>query len=143
MQMSTLIFVLGTLKEGFPNFHINQGIRIPGIFSTKNRFPFYLVGERFSPWMINDPGKGEYIKGQVFLVDHATLIQMDQLERTTEPDGYKGEKIAIISDAGTDIQDVYVYLKNSEHLHGADIRLGPLSEYTLEHASLYQPRKKH
>jgi hypothetical protein len=32
--MSQHVFVFGTLKEGFPNFGANKGIRIPGKFVT-------------------------------------------------------------------------------------------------------------
>ncbi|MES2206524.1 MAG: gamma-glutamylcyclotransferase family protein [Pseudomonadota bacterium] len=140
--MSNLVFVFGTLKEGFPNFSINQGIRIPGIFLTQNRYPFYLVGERFSPWLINEPGKGKFVKGQVFSIDQTTLTNMDQLERTAEPDGYSRETIAVIADSGAETYDVYVYLKNANQLEKAHIQLGPLSDYTLEHASMYKPRRQ-
>jgi len=138
--MFNLVFVFGTLKEGFPNFSINKGIRIPGTFITQDRYPFYLVGERFSPWIINSPGKGEHIKGQVFSIDQMTLITMDQLERTTEPDGYSREKITVIAESGLEMYNVYVYLKNAIHLQEADIQLGPLSDYSLKHASMYKPR---
>ena len=62
------VFVFGTLKEGFPNFATNRGRRVAGDFVTKERYPFYLVGERHSPWLIDQPGEGERIVGQVFEV---------------------------------------------------------------------------
>ena len=70
--MPELVFVYGTLKEGFPNFHANKGARIPSVFFTVERFPLYLVGERCTPWMIDDPGQGERIAGELFgaLLEH-------------------------------------------------------------------------
>lgn len=139
--MSHLVFVFGTLKEGYPNFRINKGTRVPGGFATAERLPFYLVGERFSPWMINDPGHGEQVIGQVFQVDDAVLEQMDALERTTIPDGYKRRWIAVtpISRPGASPLDVYAYLKEPHQLAHAQIRAGPIAEYTLEHAAMYKP----
>jgi gamma-glutamylaminecyclotransferase len=78
--MKHLVFVFGTLKEGFPNFPTNKGSRRPGAFLTKERYPFYLVGERHSPWLINSPGQEERIVGQVFEVDQTALEAMDNLE---------------------------------------------------------------
>ena len=93
--MLTRIFVFGTLKEGFPNFATNRGRRVEGEFQTCQRLPLYLVGERFSPWLIDQPGEGFQVAGQVFEVDAATLALMDQLERTHEPDGYVRQTINV------------------------------------------------
>ncbi len=51
--MSTLVFVFGTLKQGFPNFATNRGCRVSetetGRYRTQQRYPLYLVGPRHSP----------------------------------------------------------------------------------------------
>jgi hypothetical protein len=31
------------LKQGFPNFHVNQGQRLPGEFRTMRSCPLYLI----------------------------------------------------------------------------------------------------
>ena len=140
--MKHLVFVFGTLKEGFPNFATNRGTRVPGVFITKERYPLYLVGERHSPWLIDSPGNGEQISGQVFEVDQATLDAMDKLERIAEPDGYR--RVVLAVESGDVINsrrlDANAYLKQARHLVASEIRLGPFSEYTLEHAALYRPR---
>jgi hypothetical protein len=46
--MEHLVFIFGTLKEGFPNFGINRGTRVPGEFKTCAAYSLYLVGERHS-----------------------------------------------------------------------------------------------
>ena len=140
--MKHLVFVFGTLKEGFPNFATNHGTRVPGVFITKERYPLYLVGERHSPWLIDSPGNGEQISGQVFEVDQATLDAMDKLERISEPDGYRRVVLAVESGDVINSQslDANAYLKQARHLVASEIRLGPFSEYTLEHAALYRPR---
>src|SRR4051812_338878 len=73
-----LVFVFGTLKEGFPNFATNRGQRVPGRFTTRAKYPLYLVGERHTPWLMDHPGVGMRVAGQVFRVDDATLAAMDR-----------------------------------------------------------------
>jgi gamma-glutamylaminecyclotransferase len=137
-----LVFVFGTLKEGFPNFGANAGVRVPGIFVTHQRYPFYLVGQRHSPWLINTPDQGEHVFGQVFQVELEALKQMDLLERVSEPDGYERVQIQVTPqsrDPGG-LVNVFAYLKPPESLAGEEVMLGPLAEYTLEHAARYRKR---
>jgi gamma-glutamylaminecyclotransferase len=137
-----LVFVFGTLKEGFPNFEANAGVRIPGIFVTHKRYPFYLVGQRHSPWLLNTPGRGEHVLGQVFQLEFEALNQMDLLERVGEPDGYERVQIQVTPqsrDPGGPVS-VFAYLKPSRSLEGAEVMAGPLAEYTLEHAARYRKR---
>ncbi|MCB8748978.1 gamma-glutamylcyclotransferase [Rhodoferax sp. U2-2l] len=140
--MSHLVFVFGTLKEEFPNFGENSGTRVPGTYETVNQYPLYLVGERHSPWMVNAPGSGEHVIGQVFCVDSNSLARMDILERVSEPDGYERILIKVRTRCGnpSDEDDVYAYLKHPRHLHGADIKDGPFAEYSLAHSALYRSR---
>lgn len=141
--MSQLAFVFGTLKEGFPNFATNKGARVAGDFMTVERYPLYLVGERFSPWLIDAAGEGERVVGQVFAVDEATLAAMDVLERTTEQDGYRRVMLEVeaLKDAPRATICAHVYIRPREQFALADARLGPLQEYTREHAALYRSRE--
>ena len=137
-----LVFVFGTLKEGFPNFGANAGVRVPGIFVTHQRYPLYLVGQRHSPWLINTPDQGEHVLGQVFQVELETLKQMDLLERVSEPDGYERVQIQVTPqsrDLGG-LTNAFAYLKPPGSLAGEEVMLGPLTEYTLEHAARYRKR---
>ena len=61
LDMHSLIFVYGTLKEGFPNFPFNPGQRVAGTYRTRQPFPFYVVqltDEDRAPWLMNTPGAG-------------------------------------------------------------------------------------
>lgn len=139
--MSILVFVFGTLKEGFPNHHVNRGKRLAGTFSTTLPYPLYLVGKRRSPWMIDEPTRGSHVRGQVFEVDEVALRQMDVLERVDEPDGYRRKRIGVVSSEDGSTLDVFVYMKDPAQFlaHRGDA-IGPLSEYTAQHAALYRPR---
>ena len=140
--MPTLVFVFGTLKQGFPNAATNRGARWPGNFRTEAAFPLYLVGERHVPWLLNAPGKGLPVIGEVYSVEEATLRDMDALERVGHPDGYVRQGITVVPagiEPGTPLV-VQAYLKPANTLAPQDIRLGPLAEYTLAHAALYRRR---
>ncbi|MBN8757518.1 MULTISPECIES: gamma-glutamylcyclotransferase family protein [Variovorax] len=140
--MTHLVFVFGTLKEGFPNFATNRGKRVAGEFSTVKRYPLYLIGERFSPWLVFSAGEGERVAGQVFEVDQGALDAMDVLERVTEADGYRRVSIAVerVDGESRSVLSVQAYVKAPEHFRAADVKAGPLGEYTMEHAGLYRSR---
>jgi len=134
------VFLFGTLKEGFPNSSTNKGSRVAGDFLTKNRYPLYLVGERYSPWLVLSEGEGFQVGGQVFTVDEAILDDMDRLERIHAADGYRRVQVQVISQSTCKEMQAFVYVKPPEQLEGMLIQLGPIAEYELEHASLYQKR---
>jgi len=134
------VFVFGTLKQGFPNSGKNKGSRVSGEFLTKNRYPLYLVGERYSPWLVLSTGEGFQIRGQVFMVDEATLSDMDRLERIHQADGYRRVQMPVFSESTNEEMQVFVYVKPPEQLEGMLVQLGPIAEYELEHSSLYQKR---
>lgn len=138
--MEHLVFVFGTLKEGFPNFGVNRGIRVPGEFKTCAAYPLYLVGERHSPWLIEAPGTGLPVTGQVFRVDGETLAAMDRLERISEPDGYRRKLLQLEEVGSSSLVSANVYLKPPEQLLMSEVRVGPLGEYLHAHAALYRVR---
>jgi gamma-glutamylaminecyclotransferase len=134
------IFVYGTLKEGFPNYKTNKGRRINGHFVTINRYPLYLIGERFSPWLILKEGEGHNVRGQVFSLSVDALYEMDKLERISEPDGYRRVKLTVVSETTGEEQVVFAYGKPVEQLSDADVRKEINGDYTPEYASLYRSR---
>ncbi|HET7524366.1 MAG TPA: gamma-glutamylcyclotransferase family protein [Burkholderiaceae bacterium] len=136
----TLVFVFGTLKDGFPNFAVNRGRRVGGVFRTLDRFPLWLVGERHVPWLIDSPGDGERVAGEVYEVDEAALAAMDELEGVGQPDGYHRKTIRVCSTDDDAEQSVQIYMKHAHQLPRTDVRQGPLAEYTPAHAALYRKR---
>ncbi len=130
------LFVYGSLKEGFPNFHVNHGRRVPGRYVTGAPYPFYLVDGGL-PCLLNLPGQGLPVQGQLFEVDAVALAAMDALERLGEPGGYTRERIAVLPlDAGDGAvpEEVWVYCQSPAMLQRPGPHLGPLAEYTHDHA---------
>lgn len=143
-SIAKMVFVYGTLKQGFPNFATNRGQRVPGSFVTARAYPLYLVGPRCTPWMLDLPGQGQPVAGELFEVDDATLQAMDLLERVAEPDGYRRVSLQVMAQPvapgpqGT--LQAWAYLQQPHLFDPAQACSEALTEYTLQHAALYRPR---
>lgn len=136
--MSHKLFVFGTLKKHFPNHHYIQLQTLIGQFITEQPYPLYLVGERYSPWMMDQPGEGYRVSGEVYKVDDATLDILDRLERTHSRDGYRRRRIDVIRAQSSFRLQVFCYLKPAQIIKS--IQAGPLVEYQLSHADRYRSR---
>ena len=129
------LFVYGSLKEGFPNFHVNQGRRLPGEFRTLRPYPLYLIGGRL-PCLLPLPGEGLPVQGQLFEVSPEALARMDALERVGQPGGYTRALIEVqdLAAAAPAAMPAFVYLQARTMLDAPGPHLGPLALYTMEHA---------
>lgn len=142
LDMTSLIFVYGTLKEGFPNFHLNPGQRVPGTYRTRQALPFYVVQLRLedrAPWLVNQPGQGVQVCGQVFEVDAATLQAMDAFEEVELPTGYVRVALELeaVDEPGT-VLHAHVYMKEAHQMVECLAVEGPFSEYTEQLAMGYR-----
>lgn len=129
------LFVYGSLKEGFPNFHVNKGRRLAGAYRTAERHEFWLYNGQL-PCLLPAQGTGHQVTGQLFEVSEADLAAMDRLERVGEPGGYQRAEIEVVSkdDATPRRLTAFVYLQDPALLAQPGEHLGPIAEYTLEHA---------
>ncbi len=135
--MQQLIFVFGTLKRDYPNFHYNQAQQVSAPFATARPYPLYLVGPCYVPWMIDQPGRGLIVRGEVYEADSKHLKLMDQLEEVDQPYGYQRKIITVKNLDNGKLSKVFAYMKRPQQLDPAQIRIGPLAEYQPEHARLY------
>ncbi|MGC3984743.1 MAG: gamma-glutamylcyclotransferase family protein [Pseudorhodoferax sp.] len=140
--MDTLVFVYGTLKQGFPNFVRNTGRRVGGAYRTQQPYPLYVVqlpNEDRAPWLVDLPGEGLQVAGEVFAVDAALLAAMDAFEEVGRPGGYVRAEIAVEAlDAPHAVLRVQAYLKPPAQLGPAQPREGPFAEYTAALAVGYR-----
>jgi gamma-glutamylaminecyclotransferase len=136
-----LLFVYGSLKEGFPNFHVNKGRRVPGEFFTVRPYPLYLA-DGVLPCLLPQPGVGHRVRGQLFEVTADELQALDELERVGEPGGYArlqlevecaGDPAAGAPNPGAAVQ-AWAYMQSAARLAGDAVHIGPIAEYTMEHA---------
>jgi gamma-glutamylaminecyclotransferase len=135
----TLLFTYGTLKQGFCNHPINAGERVPGHYRTRDRLPFYLMGDGHVPCVIHAPGTGHQVHGELYRADAQALVAMDRLERIGQPGGYSRITVALErTDAATPqtvMADIYVRLP-ADVVNGEQ-RTELLENYTTEHAKRF------
>jgi gamma-glutamylaminecyclotransferase len=138
------IFVYGTLKAGFPNAHINRGVRVPGTFVTVPRLALHIVGANHVPWLVVPPSaaEGMPVQGELYDLQDVDLPRMDDLEDIGKPGGYRREVIQVqrLHADGTvePPEEASVYLQDLAHLGSQPLQAGPLLAYTAEHAAHYR-----
>jgi gamma-glutamylaminecyclotransferase len=140
------VFVYGTLKQGFRNFHINHGLRVPGEFVTVQPHALCIVGEFWLPWLLQhepEAGVGHPVVGQIYTVDDAGLAAMDALEQIDEVGWYERRRIAVRArhDPQGEVLQPWVYFGSREGWANGGQRLGPIAEFTLAHQDLL-PREQ-
>lgn len=136
-----LVFVFGTLKQGYRNAHINRGTRVPGRYVTTRPYPLHIIGARCLPWLLDRPGEGLPVFGELYETDADALAEMDRLERIDSPDWYERRRIAVQVHPGAGpVLEPWVYFGSESGFAGAAVHAGPLAEYALEHQAQYVPR---
>ncbi|KAL8150550.1 hypothetical protein V2J09_020358 [Rumex salicifolius] len=83
---NSLIFVYGTLKRSFPNHYLiedlissNDAVSLPSTFRTVLPFPLVL-GPLSIPFLLNLPGSGHRVRGELYSVSARGLARLDELE---------------------------------------------------------------
>ena len=136
------VFIYGTLKKDCANARFNLGTQLTGHYSTLCPYPLYRVGQRYMPWLMNQPGQGQQVVGEVFQVTQPQLALMDQLERISHADGYQRMAIKIKAQVSSRIFTAWAYLKPRQQLKQQWIRMGPLKVFDERHNELYKPKKR-
>ena len=125
------VFVYGTLKRGFPNYDAGMpGSEFVGRFWSIDALPLVVGGNWYTPYLIDEPGVGHQVFGEVFSVSPAHLARLDIFESTHLPNGYKRREIQVAAVDGSDIRSAWTYLKDRASIEG--IHCDPLPEYPLD-----------
>lgn len=79
------VFVYGTLKKGQPNYpHMVNGVHGTSQFQarglTVEKYPLVIAGKYNIPYLLNNPGKGHRVTGEIYLVDDQMLQFLDEFE---------------------------------------------------------------
>jgi gamma-glutamylaminecyclotransferase len=138
------VFVYGTLKQGLRNHGVNKGVRRAGEFETLEALPLYIVGKHFLPWLLDLPGQGFCVRGELYDCTAAELAAMDKLERIGEPGWYLRRQIVLrpvlaAPDSAPLSVQAWVYFGSQSGFTGAACHAGPLREYTADLAQTYRP----
>ncbi|XP_059577086.1 gamma-glutamylaminecyclotransferase isoform X1 [Alligator mississippiensis] len=92
------VFVYGTLKKGQPNYQrmINgtHGIaKFQGRGHTVEKYPLVIAGKYNIPYLLNMPGTGRHVAGEIYTVDDQMLQFLDEFEGC--PDMYQRTPVRI------------------------------------------------
>ncbi|KAJ8774452.1 hypothetical protein K2173_016898 [Erythroxylum novogranatense] len=83
----TLIFTYGTLKRDFPNYNLLHDLisqnraSYLGTYITHHPYPL-VIGPHGIPFLINLPGAGHRVTGELYSVSTCGLGTVDELEGT-------------------------------------------------------------
>jgi gamma-glutamylaminecyclotransferase len=134
-----LLFVYGSLKQGFANEHVNTGRRVAGRFRTREAFVLCLHGTGEVPCLLSPAGEGHQVFGELYEVTPDDLARMDRLERVGDADGYERVDITIerVDGPGPTVCQAQAYLKRAALVPASDRRTEALCEYLPEHAARF------
>jgi gamma-glutamylaminecyclotransferase len=108
------VAVFGTLKSGFP-LH-DRGLshaRFVAPCRTVRPYPMLVAGPRFAPMILNEPGSGYRLEGELYAVDSASLSHLDQLESVGEPGNFRASiEVEDLRDGAC--VSAFVYMKARE-----------------------------
>lgn len=81
----THVFVYGTLKKGQPNYSrmldTSKGsAKFLGRARTVDKYPLVIAGEFNVPFLLNVPGEGQRVQGEIYSVDDPMLQFLDWFE---------------------------------------------------------------
>lgn len=81
----TKVFVYGTLKKGQPNYfrmmdHANGQAEFVAHARTVDRYPLVIATEYNIPFLLNVPGTGQRVTGEIYSVDQQMLEFLDWFE---------------------------------------------------------------
>ncbi|MRJ02828.1 MAG: gamma-glutamylcyclotransferase [Epsilonproteobacteria bacterium] len=99
------LFVYGTLKRGLANHSLLSKARYLGKRWTRERYPL-VAPKRWYPYLIDAPGEGEHVAGELYEVDLPTLKMVDRLEEV--PRYYRREVIEVVDGEGR-VEEAFAY----------------------------------
>ena len=125
------VFVYGTLKKGFPNHQTGMaGAVYVGRVRTIVAFPLVVGGRWFSPSLIDEPGVGRRVFGELYEVSDQKLKLLDLMEGTQHPQGYRRITVRLENIRCGDECDAWTYVKERKVIDV--IHSDPLDEYILD-----------
>ncbi|MCI4378174.1 hypothetical protein PGIGA_G00212910 [Pangasianodon gigas] len=81
----TRIFIYGTLKKGQPNHYrmldtTKGNVKFLGRARTVDKYPLVIAGKYNIPFLLNMPGEGQRVQGEIYSVDDPMLKFLDWFE---------------------------------------------------------------
>ncbi|KAL1282837.1 hypothetical protein QQF64_001640 [Cirrhinus molitorella] len=124
-----LVFMYGTLKKNQPNYFrmldpANGRAEFLARAQTVEKYPLVIGTENNIPFLLNVPGTGQRVQGEIYRVDQKMLEFLDKFEEC--PEWYKRIKIQLeVQDVAGEgentlkpgsIEEIDVYVKTTYEL---------------------------
>lgn len=121
------IFAFGTLKKGFAlHAHgLNDAVFL-GNYRTVERFPMLIAGSWFTPMMLDLPGTGFRVKGELYDIAESQLPLLDALGSVGLPGNFR-KSIKICDGDGNLAGWAFAFLKSPDL--AIPVHSGYLDEY--------------
>ena len=101
------LFVYGTLKRGHLNHALLKDATFLGEAVTKEPYPL-IAPKVWYPYLIDAPGEGRRVKGELYLIDLPTLKRIDRLEEY--PRYYNRKEIEVVDEEGKEHKALCYFL---------------------------------
>lgn len=122
-----LVFVYGTLKRGFPLFEKGPAdATYLGDCRTVEPYPLYIAQEFYGPVMLDRPGEGLHVYGELFDVPDDGLPLLDQLESVGSPGSFRST-VLVEPVSGGIRQQTIGYMKDESWLK--PVHSGEIADY--------------
>ncbi|WP_062115049.1 gamma-glutamylcyclotransferase family protein [Aureimonas sp. AU40] len=120
------IFVYGTLKRGFPFHPLGlDGASFLGAVETLEPYPLLIAGSFFGPMMLDRPGEGLRVRGELYRVEPGRLPKLDELEDVGSPGSFRTQ--ILVAGEGSGQVEAIGYMKSQSWLD--PVHTGYLSDY--------------
>ena len=80
MKETSLLFVYGTLKKNKENSYLLENEKYISSVETSLEYPLIKKKNCYYPYLINKPGIGNFIKGELYLISTEKLFELDRFE---------------------------------------------------------------
>ncbi|VDM58288.1 unnamed protein product [Angiostrongylus costaricensis] len=141
--LSFRVFVYGTLKRGEPNADVITNTagryRFIGEGRTKVPYPLIVASKYNIPFVLNEPGKGYQVEGEVYEIDDVKLNILDKLEDYPTFYWRQEEKILLSTNSET---TAWMYLLRNWRPNIYETATPMMSNYSSNgaHGRKYVPR---
>lgn len=123
----TPVFIYGTLKRSFALHDKGlTGAQFLGNYQTVEPYPLYIAREFFGPMMLDRPGEGLVVQGELYLADDQRLDLIDELEDTSKSGSFRTDLIVEPVGGGVRLKSSG-YMKDESWL--IPLHSGYLSDY--------------
>ena len=101
------VLIYGTLKRGFPLHEKGlAGLDPLGHYQTVEPYPLYIAMSFFGPVMLDRPGEGLVVQGELYEVEEARLRVLDGLENVGDPGSFRSQLLVEPVGGGVSLEAV-------------------------------------